>query len=217
MKILTDPRSGSYQGLTASRNRNGQYVRTRAIPVQPRTSAQLQVRARLAASSAAFRALTAYQIAAWKSLGLLMVRRDSLGQQTNLTAAQANVSINAILQAYGQAVVTDAPLLTTPSAVATVNVTADSVTPTLTVATTAEPGTGFVGIYAAPPQTAGRSFVQGFRLIQTHAVGGSPYNILAAWNAAFGTLIAGQLVSIQVRTMDSGFESIGTPGSAIAS
>jgi hypothetical protein len=217
MKILTDPRSGSYQGLTASRNRNGQYVRTRAIPVQPRTSFQLLVRSQLASTSAAFRQLTALQIAAWSSLGLQMIRSDSLGQRNTLTGAQTHNSINQVLKQYGQAYNGDAPLLTTPSDVATATLTADSVTPTLTVTTTGEPGSGFIGIYAAPPTTAGRSFVGGFRLIDTAAVGGSPYNILTAWTGRFGTLIAGQKLSIIVRSMLDGFESLGAPTAAIAS
>jgi hypothetical protein len=217
MKILTDPRSGSYQGLTASRNRNGQYVRTRAIPVQPRTSFQSLVRSRMSSASANYRTLTPYQIGAWTSLGLLMVRRDSLGQSGNLTGAQANTSINLTLQAYDQPTTDDPPLLTTPVACSSITLTVDSVTPTLTVATADEPLTGFVGIYAAPPQTGGRTFIQGFRLLRTFAVGGSPYDILTPWNERFGTLIAGQKVAIQVRSMLNGFESLGTPGAAIAS
>lgn len=215
MKILTDPRSGSYQGITSSRNRFGQYIRTRAIPVQPRTSFQAAVRARMASNSARYRTLTAYQIAAWKSLGLLMTRRDSLGQSVNLTGAQANASINQVLQAYGQATVDDAPLLVTPTAVATIVVTASSITPALTVATTVEPGTGFIGIYASPPTTAGREFIGDLRLIETFPVGGSPYDITTNYTIRFGTLIAGQKIAVQVRSMENGFESLGTPGSAI--
>jgi hypothetical protein len=217
MKILTSPQSGSYAGVTASRNRNGQYIRTRAIPVQPRSSFQLRIRSELAATSSAWRTLTALQMAAWSSLGLQMIRADSLGQRNTLSGSQASGSINQVNKQYGQAYVADAPLLTTPSDVATVVLTADSVAPTLTVATTGEPGTGFIGIYAAPPSTAGRTFVNNYRLIFTSAVSGSPYNILAAWTGRFGTLIAGQKLAILVRTMQDGFESIGTPASAIAS
>lgn len=215
MKVLTSPQSGSYAGVTASRNRNGQYLRTRAVPVQPRTTFQLQVRARLASNSARYRSLTDVQIAAWRSLGLLMLRTDSLGQQVNLTGAQANASVNQVLQAYGQATVDDAPLLTTPTACATVVLAADSAGPTMTVTTTSEPASGFIGIYASPPTTAGRNSIPDLRLIATAAVAGSPYNILAAYTARFGTLVAGQKIGVAVRSMENGFESLGTPATTI--
>jgi hypothetical protein len=216
MKILTDPRSGSYQGLTASRNRNGQYVRTRAIPVQPRTNFQSTIRSQLSANSAAWRALTALQMAAWASLGLQMIRSDSLGQRNTLTGSQTHNSINMVLGQYLQPYNADAPLLTTPSDVATVVISAASLGPAMTVTTTGEPLSGFIGIYAAPPVTAGRTFIQGFRLILTAAVGGSPYNVLSAWTGRFGTLISGQKCAFIIRTMQDGFESLGAPASAVA-
>lgn len=214
MKFLGPPSSGSYQGSTWSRNRNGQYVRSRAVPVQPRTNFQLVARARLAARSASFRGLDDYQRLGWGSLGALISRTDSLGQAYTLTGAQASVSVNSVLTAYAQAAVDDAPLLATPAPPATLVLTATAGTPAFTVATTGE-SSDFIGIYASAPQSAGRTFTGPRRLISTSAAGASPYNILTAYKNRFGNLVAGQKITVEVRGMTDGFESIGTTASVI--
>src|SRR4051812_21389133 len=68
VKYLGDPSSGSQAGTTASRNRFGQYYRTRATPVNVNSTQQGVVRSRMAANSSAWRALTGAQRAGWTSL-----------------------------------------------------------------------------------------------------------------------------------------------------
>lgn len=87
MKILTSPQSGSYQGLTASRNRFGQYFRTRAIPVQPRTPKQTQTRAYLTTGSSSWRLLTVPQQTAWNDYAAQILRSDHLGSSYSPTGA----------------------------------------------------------------------------------------------------------------------------------
>lgn len=217
MKYLGDPSSGSYAGITASRNRFGQYRRTRAVPVQPRTVRQLQQRSRMIAASSNWRSLTSYQIAAWAALGLQMTRNDSLGQSYNLTGAQAFSSVNSVLTTYGQSPVTDTPLLETPLAVSGLVISATASPAALTVSTTDEPATGFISFWASPPQSAGRQFAAKPVLIASFAVGGSPYDLLADWNARWGTLIAGQRIAIVCRTMLDGFESTDNADAVICS
>lgn len=91
MKILTAPQSGSQAGTTASRNRFGQYLRTRGIPVQPRTPKQTRVRASLTASSSAWRLLTVPEQDAWNSYAAGIQRSDSLGQSYQPTGAEVFV------------------------------------------------------------------------------------------------------------------------------
>src|SRR6266702_5389643 len=123
MKILDVPRSGSYAGVTSSRNRNGQYVRSRATPVNPRSNAQVAARTRQTVNAAAWRSLTSAQRAGWLSLGAEMTRTDALGQSYNLTGFQAYCSINNILSVCGSALVSDAPALATPSGLLTMTIT----------------------------------------------------------------------------------------------
>src|SRR5437016_5052210 len=126
MKILDVPRSGSYAGLTSSRNRNGQYVRTRATPVNPRSTAQVSTRTRQTVNAAAWRGLTAGQRAGWSDLGLSMTRTDALGQSYNLTGFQAYCSVNNILAAAGSTLIADAPVLSTPVGLLTMVLTLTS-------------------------------------------------------------------------------------------
>jgi hypothetical protein len=123
MKFLGDPQSGSAAGTTSSRNRYGQYKRTRATPVQPRTPAQLNQRALMTTNAAAWRALTDAQRAGWLSLGAMISRTDSLGQTYTLNGFAAYCSVNNNKLAAGDAVVSDAPAIVTPGDLLTVTVT----------------------------------------------------------------------------------------------
>jgi hypothetical protein len=212
VKILDVPRSGSYQGVTSSRNRNGQYVRTRATPVQPRTAAQLSVRAHQSTNAAAWRTLTQTQRDGWQSLGLQMTRSDSLGQSQNLTGFQAYVSVNNLNLLVGNAVVSDPPALTTPSAMTTVTPTiTGGGSPAFSIAYTPTPlGAGNRTIVRAGPQrSAGRSFESDFRVMFIGAAASaSPAVILTAYQAKFGTPITGGRIFTSVSQYSLGFESI---------
>lgn len=209
MKILDVPRSGSYQGITSSRNRFGQYVRTRATPVNPNSSFQGSVRARLAANAAAWRDLTDLQRDGWLSLGLMMTRTDSLGQSYDLTGFQAYVSVNNNLTAAGEANVADAPALSTPEALLTAAVTLED-TPTLSIAYTVTPlptGTKLF-VFASPQRSQGRNFENDFRLVfVSAAAAASPANALAGYVARFGNPVLGNKVFFSLVTHFGGFTS----------
>lgn len=209
MKFLDVPRSGSYQGITSSRNRYGQYVRTRATPVNPSSTFQGTVRARLAASAAAWRGLTDLQRDGWTSLGLSMTRTDALGQTYDLTGFQAFVSVNNNFAAAAEAQVDDAPLLLTPDALLTLTPTLTAPA-TVSLAFTATPlGAGIkLFIYASPPRSAGVTFENDMRLISVSAAAAaSPLTPGAAYIARFGNMVAGQKVFFAGAVFDGGFLS----------
>lgn len=207
MKFLGDPRSGSYQGITSSRNRFGQYVRTRAAPVQPRTTFQLNQRARMSTNAAAWRGITDAQRAGWGDLGLMISRTDSLGQTYTLNGFGAYCSVNNNKLDAGDAAVSDAPAIVTPPDLTTVTLTATSVA--LSVAYTATPlGAGVRAfIFVSPQQSAGRKFNGDYRLLSvTAAAAASPANILAAYTARFGVPVTGNRLFLSVQTYQAGFK-----------
>lgn len=207
MKYLGDPRSGSYQGMTASRNRFGQYMRTRAAPVQPRTTFQLNQRARFSTNSAAWRALTDAQRAGWGDLGLMISRTDSLGQSYTLNGQGAYCSVNNNKLDAGDAAVSDAPAIVTPPDLTTATLTATSVA--LSVAYTATPlGAGVrLFIFVSPQASAGRKFNGDYRLLAvTAAAAASPSNILAAYTARFGVPVTGNRLFLSLQTYQGGFK-----------
>ena len=212
MKILTDPRSGSYQGITSSRNRNGQYVRTRATPVNPKSTSQVTVRTRQSVNSAAWRGLTDAQRAGWGDLGLQMVRTDSLGQSYNLTGFQAYCSVNNVLAQSGGTLLANAPVLAVPAGLVSVTLTLTNAS--FSVAYTATPlATGVKLIFRASPQrSAGRNFESDYRVISVSAAAAaSPLNVLTPYTAKFGAPVTGMKIFTLCSTTLGGFESAGFP------
>lgn len=216
MKFLGEPRSGSYQGTTSSRNRNGQYVRSRATPVNPNSTAQSTQRTRQSVNAAAWRGLTDAQRAGWSDLGLQMVRTDSLGQSYNLTGFQAYCSVNNVLAVAGSALVSAAPELVVPAGLISVTLTLTSAA--FSVAYTATPlATGVKLIIRASPQrSAGRNFESDYRVIAvTAAAAASPHNLLTEYTAKFGVPVTGKKIFTACSTTLGGFESAAFPAAAI--
>ncbi len=208
MKILDVPQSGSQAGTTSSRNRFGQYRRTRAIPVNPNSTAQGLVRARMSANAAAWRALTSAQREGWASLGAAMARTDSLGQSYTLTGFMAYCSVNNVKDLAGDAVVSDAPALVTPSTILTATITLTAAAFSIAFTPTPMPAATRLAVYCSPQRSAGRSFESDYRFIAVSAAAAaSPSNVLAAYTAKFGVPVVGNRVFISLVSISGGFES----------
>lgn len=207
MKILALPQSGSYAGLTSSRNRFGQYMRSRATPVQPRTVAQLNQRARMTTNAAAWRGLTSAQRAGWNDLGLSISRTDALGQSYTLNGFMAFCSVNNNKLDAGDAAITDATGIVTPPDLLTATITLTAAA--FSVAYTATPlGAGVrLFIWVSPQRSAGVSFEGDYRLLSiTAAAAASPSNILAAYTAKFGVPVVGNRIFLSLETYQGGFK-----------
>jgi hypothetical protein len=208
MKYLGDPSSGSQAGTTASRNRFGQYKRTRAIGVNPNSTAQGLVRARFAANAAAWRALTDAQRAGWQDLGLSMSRSDSLGQAYTLDGFAAFISVNNAKAQAGDASVTAAPALVTPSTILTAIVTLTAVSLSIAYTPTPMPAATRIIMFASPQRSAGRSYESDYRFIQVSAAAAaSPQNGLAAYTAKFGVPVVGNRIFFSLLSYSGGFLS----------
>lgn len=218
MKILDVPQSGSLAGQTSSRNRFGQYRRTRATPVNPGTSYQGAARSRLAANSAAWRALTDLQRAGWATLGNSMSRTDSLGQTYTLTGFQAYCSVNNNLLAAGDSTVSDAPALVTPSAPTSGVLTVSGAA--MSIAYTPTPlGAGQrLFAFLSPQRSAGVNYEGDYRLIAVSAAAAaSPANVFAAYSARLGTPVTGNRIFASLHIYDGGFLSGPLATSAVVS
>lgn len=77
--------SGSLGGLTASRNRGGQYLRARAIPVNPNTPQQQAIRGFVANLTSLWNStLSAAQRTSWDEYALNVPLPDPLGEPRNV-------------------------------------------------------------------------------------------------------------------------------------
>lgn len=208
MKILDVPQSGSMAGTTSSRNRYGQYRRTRAIPVNPGSAAQVAVRNRMSVNAAAWRALTDAQRAGWEDLALQMNRTDALGQGYTLNGFGAYVSVNNNNLAAGNAVVSAAPALVTPSTVTTVTLTLTSASFSVAYTPTPLSSGQRLFVYASPQRAAGRAYESDYRLIHVSAAAAaSPADCLAAYTNRLGVPVVGNRIFLAVAVYQGGFRS----------
>jgi len=131
-----------------------------------------------------------------------------LGQTYALTGFQAYVAVNNNNAAAGNAVVSAAPAIVTPSGLLTVTIT--STNAALSVAYTATPlGAGArLFSYCSPQRSAGRNFEGDLRLVAiSAAAAASPANIFAAYQTRFGTPITGQRIFYSFQVYTGGFLS----------
>lgn len=210
MKYLGIPQSGSENGTTASRNRFGQYYRTRAIPVNPSTPTQLVQRARMSTNAAAWRALTDAQRAGWLSLGAQISRNDALGQAYDLNGFMAYCSVNNNNLNAGNAIVSDAPALVTPPQLLTATITLTAAAFSIAYTTTPLGAGQRLFSYASLQRSAGRKFEGNYKLIAVSAAAAaSPANILTAYTARCGVPIVGNRIFLSLAVYQAGF--IGSP------
>ena len=206
MKYLGSPQSGSQAGTTASRNRNGQYLRSRAIPVNPRSAKQGVVRARLASSAAIWRTLTSDARAGWADLAASFHRKDSLGQDYTPTGFQMFCSVNNNLTACSASVLTAAPALVTPPALLTATVTLTAASFSIAYTATPLAANTYLMAFASPQRSAGRAFEGDFRLIKVStAAQASPMVILSEYTARFGVPVVSNRIFLSLVTMNGGF------------
>lgn len=208
MKILDVPQSGSVAGVTSSRNRFGQYRRTRAIPTNPGTSFQATVRARMQTVADAWKALTATQRQGWADLGLQFARNDALGQSYDLTGFGAYVSLNLSRLAAGDAVLTDAPVFNLPAAMTTLTPTITSASYSIAYTPTPLGAGEKLFIFAGPQRSAGVGYESDYRLISVSAAAAaSPFVVLTSYQARFGTPVTGNRIFTKAQRYSGGFMS----------
>lgn len=208
MKFLGEPRSGSYAGQTSSRNQFGQYVRNRATPVNPNSVQQATVRSRMAGNASAWRALTDVQRAGWEALGLDISRTDSLGSTYTLNGFMAYCLVNNNKLAAGDATVSAAPAIVTPSNIVTLTVTLTAAAFSLAYTVTPLAAGSRLFAFASPQRSAGRSFENDYRLIAVSAAAAaSPLVLTTSYAARLGTPVVGTRIFLSIATYNGGFMS----------
>lgn len=218
MKILDVPQSGSVGKNTSSRNRGGQYVRQRAMPTQPRSAAQVNQRARLTTNSAAWRALTSAQQAAWIAFANSFTINNSLGTPINLTGAQAYNKVNCVNMLNGDAVVSTPPALPSFVACTVTALVTVAATPVIKLSgTSPAAGTKYM-MYLSAQVSAGVNFMNNWRYLQTFTVAtAGAFDVTTAYTAKFGALIVGKKIFAKVVQSQAGMQDNGTLFSVIVS
>jgi hypothetical protein len=203
MKILDVPQSGSVAGVTSSRNRFGQYRRTRAMPVNPATPKQNAVRVLLADISRSWRDLAAEVKQAWTEWAIAHPTIGSLGETIVLTGHQAYVSANALRASVGEAIAGTLPSDTAKGLNPCVPGWASS---QLRVSGSEDLGEGILCIVeAAPAHTGGKSFIQGWRRMGVlDSEDTDPTDYTASYTALFGAPTTGQVLPVRLSLYSNG-------------
>ena len=200
MKKLDVPQSGSQASTTASRNRFGQYNRTRAMPTQPRTAAQIAVRSSFADISARWKTLTDEQRAAWGTYAGTVPLTDSLGQTYYLTGHQTFTSVNRSLTAASLAGVSVPPAIGAVAPSASVAVSDATISAlALTLGESALAGNAI--IYSSPPRSPGVTFNGDYRQVantELDVTGDTEIELFDTLAARFGALRVGQKYFLKV-------------------
>jgi hypothetical protein len=210
MKILDIPQSGK-RGLNVSqKSAFGQISRTLAIPSNPRSSAQMSVRANLSKVAAAWRALTEAQRVAWVAAAKEAKSNTRLGQNGTLSGFLLFTKINCTLAQFGQEQVTAPPAqpqfpTLAPQNLAITN-TAGAIALKLTCPTS--PGENTI-VRGSAPISQGRQTCSDFRVLGTcPAVVQGSADITSLYTARYGVPPVGKKVYVQVNQFVNGWESL---------
>lgn len=212
--------SGAQGGIVFSHNRYGVYFRTRAIPTNPDTAYQQQVRGDLAACSQAWGALTAAQQEAWKTWAQVNPITDALGQQQVTTGHIAFIRCNQVLRQSADTAILVPPTVGAPGALTALSLTADIGAGDVELTTAPTPiAAGYrLWVRAAVITNPGRRYVSNlYKLVKcSDKAQATGLSIEADVIARFGTLQVGQILAVSVQVMDSATGLLSAPMIAVA-
>lgn len=199
--IVVDGR-GKAGGHVFSKNRGGAYMRTKVTPSNPQTASQSTVRQTLATFAQGFRSLTSVQIAAWNAAVSDFKKTDIFGDVKNPSGLNLYVKLNANLAEAGASALTTPPLPDAVVGPTSITLTGAAGTPALAVAWTggAIPADTAWIVSASQQLSPGVSAGKGkMRQLQVlPAADTTPTSILSAYNAKFGTLVAGRKIFVEI-------------------
>lgn len=198
---------GSVGGTCFSRNRYGAYMRFRAKPVVSTTSYALAAKARLAAGTTAWQALTDAQRNAWTEWAAQNPSVGSLGEQQILTGHVAYVGTYCRALIAGGAPLTQPPITPAPAPLTSLVLTADIGIGGFTIAFAAAPTGAAEKLYVrgCTLSSGGVNYVENYwRFIVTSGLAeATPFDIETAWNARLGTPQVGQTCHVSAAVLEN--------------
>lgn len=208
----------SIAGTTFSKNRYGNYARTKVTPVNPQTAYQQDQRQLLSSLSASWRALTQAQRDQWTAQAQNYQRTDIFGDVKVLSGQALYVGLNINLERAGEARI-DAPLspvespqLAVTAMTAVYDISDDEMNVTVTISPAAIPAGFALVIYATPGVSAGKSFVKNlYRYLGTFTVSVGVATLSTAYNARFGNVAVGDYIYLRAALVSTDTGALGIP------
>lgn len=214
LTAIVDNISGKLNGTVFARNKGGHYMRSKSHPTNPRSLAQIAVRAAFGAISQLWRGLTSEQRNAWNQATADHPYQNRLGDTKTLSGFALHQKLNRNLILIGQPVIQDPPTpQSLPAPVSMTAATSES-EPRFTfdvVNSSVPTGATHAVISATPALSPGiRNFSNRLRVIQT--VPFDPlghYDIASDYFSVFGAFLQTQKIGVSIKYISavSGEES----------
>ena len=210
MKILDIPQSGKLGVFVSQGGRCGQSRRILAIPTNPRTEEQLNIRQMLGSTAHNWKTITETQRLAWNAAAKLIQSQPRLGQSGPLTGLQLYVRVNFNLTLVGEPAVADPPVAPTFDANIIQSLELTNVSNVRSIKLVCSGSSdAFNLVWATPPQSAGRYAVNDFNYLgELPEVVSGKADITSLYSAKFGLPAVGQKVYIRSKQMVSGYEDL---------
>jgi len=201
--------SGAIGGSVVAQSPAGSVVRRKVTPINPQTTAQTNVRTRVATNAQAWaNTLTQAQRDAWNAAAVNFPVKNIWGDVVILSGIALYQRLNLNITLLGGAAISVPPLNSAITGITGATLIANHTGPVLTM--TMLPATGAANekfvFFATPAMSPGRKFVRGSqRFIQASAIVGTAISLSAAWIAINGTFpaVAGQKISVLTRIGNS--------------
>lgn len=186
--IVTDGRN-KIGGHVASKNKGGNYLKTKSTPTNPQTAAQSAVRSAFGALAQSWRGLTAAQRASWNSGASNFPYTDIFGDSKVLSGFGLFMQLNGNLNAVGATLLTTCPSPASVDSITSLTFENDGGSFSLASVPTAVPA-GYAGVLLG---TAGLSAGRAFAKSENRQIGvvaetvGLVTNYQDSYTAVFGT------------------------------
>lgn len=199
-QLISEAR-GKHGGSVFSRNTYGAILRQKVSPIQPCTSAQLAVRAALAAMAQAWRGLTEAQRASWILTAPSFARTNVFGDKVPYTGFNLYGYLNRMRQVIGLPLLTSCPQPQAVSGLTSLGLSVAAAVPTysITFSPSPVPADMYIVFYASPGLSQGITFIgANLRVLGVAPPAtASPVNALADFEELFGAPVEGDKYTLQ--------------------
>jgi hypothetical protein len=197
---------GKLAGTVFSRNRGGNYIRTKVTPLNPQTGAQVAIRALLTQFAQAWRGLTEEQRESWRSSVSNWATTDVFGDLKNPSGSALYNRLNINIVNAGGSAINTPPSPTGAVALSTLDITSAVTGDVFTLdfdPTPVPAGHALVveatAMLSPGIQNANSQFRQIGVLAAASATG---QDMFTAYTTKFGALVAGQRVVVRARLVN---------------
>lgn len=222
LTAIVDNISGKLNGTVFARNKGGNYMRSKSKPTNPRSLAQIAVRAAFGAIAQIWRALTPAQRHAWNAATEDYKYQNRLGDTKTLSGFALHQKLNRNLALIGLPPLTSPPspiALTAPVDIKPTAIASPQEFDILVLNSNENLSNSHIVISATAAISPGvENFSNRLRIISVQPVDpADTYDILADYTAQFGPLVAGQKIGVAVKYISnmSGEESTNVESSTI--